>query len=166
MYASKSHYLRMSKHPIPDKNIQKALINDIKQTHKECCKQENYSYFPSDVPYNKSIPFSKSNTSNSNNYDYTNPMKLGHSLKQHYIKRNKYPKMQVSQQHTYCSGVYTQKEYIEKIKFKEILIDDNIELPLENGSVKYTDEQYCTYIYNNDETIYCNNLKKITDCGN
>lgn len=181
MYSSKTHYLLMKQRPFTDRRIKRSTSStdhDTSGANATCntCKRPEYP----DPPTLKTssrfnhinrktsfhIPETKGNV-NPQTSKGMNPLKCGHSQKDYYIKRNKYPVLETSSNDFYHRGALSKSEYIEKKRYRNLMLDKKIVPPNETvQETKYCKNKYVSFTKTNNtdlENVYnssddkCNN---------
>lgn len=181
MYSSKTHYLLMKQRPFTDRRIKRSTSStdhDTVNGNSNCntCKQSEYPHPPTlkttsrFTHLNRKTSFHIPRTKGDVNpltSKGMNPLKCGHSQKDYYIKRNKYPVIETSSNDFYHRGALSKSEYIEKKKYRNLMLDKQIVQPNETNiqETKYLKNKYVSFTSTSNidlENVYetsskCNN---------
>lgn len=170
MYSSKTHYLLMKRQPYTNRKIARSTIKDETRPD-SCCKTEEFN---TKTSFQK--PQTKSNV-NSLQGKGINPLKSGHSQKEYFLKRNKYPILETSINELEHSGALSHSDYINKKKFRHLFLDSNISPPDEENHLStsastsstptalYTKNQFVSYTSTKHDELL--NVRDVNDkCNN
>ena len=161
MYSSKTHYLLMKQRPFTDRRIKRSTSSTDRDTSNEnikcnTCKESEFPHPPTLKTSSRfthinrktsfHIPETKGNV-NSLTSKGMNPLKCGHSQKDYYIKRNKYPIIETSSNDFYHRGALSKSEYIERKRYRNLMLDKQVVPPNENNSqeTKYLQNKYISF---------------------
>ena len=174
MYSSKTHYLMMKRQPYTNRKIIRSTIKDETRPESCCTLEES----------NKKTSFHEPQSKNNVNTlkgRGINPLKCGHSQKEYFLKRNRYPIIETSINDLDHSGALSHSDYINKKKFRHLFLDENISPPDEvnqpstSNPTLYTKEQFVSYtstkhdellnVHHVDNKCFNTSFKKFKKCS-
>ena len=165
MYSSKTHYLLMKRQPYTNRKIARSTIKNESRPESCCLEKANTK-----TSFREPETKSHVNTLKSHGI---NPLKCGHSQKEYFLKRNRYPVLETSINELEHSGALSHSDYINKKKFRHLFLDSNISPPDEESRTStppstktlYTKKQFISYTSTkNDDRL---NVHDVNDkCSN